>query len=141
MSKIALIIMLAITVEALIEYAKTIGKALFGGSWKTAVTQLAAIAVSVLLCFTVDADFYAALGVSFTYGWIGIVLTGIFASRGSNYVSDFISKLRGVKAANLSDLLPADVLAEQTTPEAEAVTDTTASDQAAAVPVPDSTVQ
>ena len=36
----------------------------------------------------------AAVGVHFHWPWLGTVLTGIFISRGANYVSDFISKLK-----------------------------------------------
>ena len=97
MEKIALVIILAITVEALVEYGKTIGKAFTDGNWKTAVTQIVAIALSVTLCFALGADLYAALNVSFLWPWVGILLTGIFASRGANFVSDLVKKLQTAK--------------------------------------------
>ena len=50
MENIALIIMLAVTVEALVEYAKSIGQAFWDKQAKTAVTQLCAVAVSIGLC-------------------------------------------------------------------------------------------
>ena len=56
-------------------------------------------ALGVLLCFGVGADFYAALGVNFNVAWIGIALTGVFASRGANYVSDLVKKLQALGAA------------------------------------------
>ena len=37
-----------------------------------------------------------AMGLSFSVPGIGIVLTGIFASRGANYVSDLVRKLRDI---------------------------------------------
>ena len=40
------------------------------------------------------ADLFAVLGVEFAVPWIGTLLTGIFASRGSNYVNDLIGKIR-----------------------------------------------
>lgn len=98
MDKIALVIMLAVTVEAMVEYGKSIGKAIFSGDIKTAVTQLCAIIVSTLLCFAAGADFYAALGVNFNLPWVGVLLTGIFASRGANFVSDLVKKLQGAGA-------------------------------------------
>lgn len=97
MEGIVLIIVMAIVVEALIEYAKTIGKAFASGGWKTAITQLAAIALGVLLCFTVGGDLFAVVGIAFAWPWLGFVLTGIIISRGANYVSDFIKRLQGVK--------------------------------------------
>ena len=92
MDKIMLVIMLAVTVEAIIEYVKTF----FDGSdISTIVIRLAAIAVSIGLCVAAGADFYAALGIDFAVPYIGTVLTGIFASRGANFVSDLVSKLQG----------------------------------------------
>lgn len=91
--EITLIIMLAITVEALVEYGKSIGKAFVAGKWKTAVTQLAAIAVAVLLCVATGADLFAVIGPVFAWPWLGVVLTGIIISRGANYVSDFVGRM------------------------------------------------
>lgn len=97
MKGIVLIVVLAIVVEALIEYAKAIGKAFASGEWKTAITQLAAIALGVFLCLMTGSDLFAVLGIEFTWAWLGIVLTGIVSSRGANYVSDFAKRLQGVK--------------------------------------------
>ena len=98
MNAAILILAMAVTVEALVEYGKTIGKAFATGEGKTAITQLAAIGVSVLLCFAVGADLYALAGVEFAFPWIGTLLTGIFASRGANFVSDLIKRLQGSKS-------------------------------------------
>ena len=56
MENIALILMLAVTVEALIEYGKSIGKAIADKQAKTAITQLCAVAVSIGLCGLAGAD-------------------------------------------------------------------------------------
>lgn len=95
MNTIVLVLMMAVTVEALIEYVKTVIGAVQEGEAKTAVTQLAAVLLSVLLCFAVGADFYTALGVEFAFPWVGTLLTGVFASRGANFVSDLIKRLQG----------------------------------------------
>ena len=97
MEGIVLIITLAIIVEALIEYAKSIGNAIAGGGWKTAVTQIVAIVGAIVLCFASGADLFATIGIEFLWPWLGIVLTGIIISRGANYVSDFITRLQGNK--------------------------------------------
>lgn len=99
MNMILLAIVMAVTVEGLIEYAKTIGKALIGGMYKTMVTQIVAIILGVLLCLGVGADVYGALGVAFAVPWVGTVLTGIFASRGSNYISDLAKRLQDIMAS------------------------------------------
>lgn len=97
MKGIILILVMAIVVEALIEYAKTIGKAFVNGSWKLAVTQLAAIVLGVLLCFMTGGDLFAVVGIAFVWPWLGAFLTGILISRGANYVSDFAKRLQSVK--------------------------------------------
>lgn len=96
MTGILLILALAVTVEAVVEYVKSIIKLVTDKDAKTLITQLSALSVSILLCFAADADLYAALGLSFAVPGIGIVLTGIFGSRGANYVSDLVRKLRDI---------------------------------------------
>lgn len=93
MEGITLIIALAIVTEALVEYVKSIGKALIGGDKKTAITQISAIVVSVLLCFAAGADLFQVAGIEFAVPWVGVLLTGILGSRGANYLSDFVKKL------------------------------------------------
>ena len=94
MDMIVLVLMMAVTVEGLIEYGKTVGKAMLDKQYKTAITQGTALILSVLLCFAVGADFYAVLNVQFTLPWVGCLLTGIFASRGATFVSDLFKKLQ-----------------------------------------------
>ena len=97
MTGIVLIIVLAIIVEAFVEYGKSIGNAFADGQWKTAVTQLVAAALGVLICLATGADLFAVIGVAFANPMLGVVLTGIIISRGANYVSDFVKRLQGVK--------------------------------------------
>lgn len=60
--------------------------------------QLCTAVAAVLLCVLSGADMYAALGVPFSVPAVGMVLAGIFASRGANFVSDLIGRLRNKKA-------------------------------------------
>lgn len=96
MNMIVLAIMMAVTVEGLVELGKNIGKALLDGSYKTAVTQICAAVISCGLCIAVGADVFSALGVSFAFPRLGMVLTGLFASRGSNYISDLVKRLQSL---------------------------------------------
>jgi len=93
MEGITLILVLAIVTEALVEYGKSIGKAIAGKDIKAAVTQVAAILTSVLLCFAAGADLFQVVGIDFAWPWIGTTLTGILGSRGANYLSDLIGKI------------------------------------------------
>ena len=96
MNMIVLAIVMAVTVEGLVELGKSICKAALQGDYKTAATQICAAAISCALCMAVGADVYAALGVAFVVPWFGTVLTGLFASRGSNYLADWIKRLQSV---------------------------------------------
>ena len=95
MQGILLILALAVTVEAVVEYVKSIVKMFTEKDYRTAITQLSAAAIAIALCFAAGADLYAALG-RFAAPWIGTALTGLFASRGANYVSDLIGKLQAL---------------------------------------------
>lgn len=98
MKTISLIIMVAILLEALIEYGKTIDKMIVDKEYKTAITQGITIILGIGLAFVFNlqlfnnamSEFYDGLAINST---IDIILTGILFSRGSNYFSDLISRL------------------------------------------------
>lgn len=89
---IALIISIAILVEALVEYGKSIGDMFLGHDYKTGITQLITIGVGILLSFAFGINMFAAIGFEVA-PIVGTIITGIIISRGSNYASDIISKL------------------------------------------------
>ncbi|MBQ4333379.1 MAG: hypothetical protein IJC33_06355 [Clostridia bacterium] len=93
MEGIVRIIALAIIVEGLVEYGKSIGKAFAGDDRKMAITQLGAVVGGVVVSVAAGADLFAALGIHFVWPWLGVALTGIVISRGANYVSDFVGRL------------------------------------------------
>ena len=94
MQTIVLILILAITVEALIQYVKTIIKMLEDKQYKTFATQVAAILIAVFISFAAGVDVYSLVGISFAVSWLGTLLTGIVISRGANYTSDFIKRIQ-----------------------------------------------
>lgn len=94
MEGLTLILALATLTEALVEYGKSIVKALAGNDKKAAITQLVAIVVSVLLCFAANADIFQVVGITFAWPWVGVVLTGVLGSRGANYLNDLLSKFK-----------------------------------------------
>ena len=93
MEMILLFIVLAIVVEALVEYVKTV----VSMDKQAIILQLSALAVSILLCLLAGADVFNQLGINFSLPYVGCILTGVFASRGANYASDIIGRLRGAK--------------------------------------------
>ena len=95
MQGILMVLALAVTVEAVVEYVKAVVQAAAQKDVKGLITRTAALAISLLLCFAAGADLYAVLGLEdFRLPGIGTALTGIFASRGANYMNDLIQKLR-----------------------------------------------
>jgi len=121
MKTIALIIMVSIVLEALIEYVKTIYTMIENGEYKTAITQGVSIVLGIGLAFIFNlqlfnnalSEFYEGLSINPT---IDMVLTGILFSRGSNYFSDLVSRLtKPSEIVNPDDLVydssePTDVL-------------------------------
>lgn len=89
---IALIVSVAILIEGLVEYGKSIADMFMSDDKKTGITQLITIAIGVGLAFAFNADLFIPIGLTVNHT-IGMVLTGIIMSRGSNYVSDFIAKI------------------------------------------------
>ena len=98
MKTISLIIMVAILLEALVEYGKTIDKMVVNKEYKTAITQGITIILGVGLAFVFNlqlfnnamSEFYDGLIINST---IDTILTGILFSRGSNYFSDLVTRL------------------------------------------------
>ena len=99
MKTIALIIMVAIVLEGLVEYGKTIDRMIVARDYKTAITQGITIVLGIALAFIFHlqlfnegmSEIYKDLAINPT---IDMILTGILFSRGSNYFSDFVSKLQ-----------------------------------------------
>lgn len=89
---IAVIIAVAVLIEGLVEYGKTIANMFYEGDSKTGVTQIITIIIGIGLAFAFSANMFVPLGLVVNE-YIGMVLTGIVMSRGSNYVSDLITKI------------------------------------------------
>ena len=84
------LLILAITVEAIVEYFKLVFNKTI--NWK----QVTAIALAVFLAVAAGVDLFEAVGVVFQIPFVGMVLTGIIFSRGSNYLADFIKRIQTV---------------------------------------------
>jgi hypothetical protein len=90
---LALVVAVAVTVEAVVDAIKCICGYVTKKEYKKLVTRLSALGVSILLCFVSGANLFSAVGVEFHSNFVGILLTGIFASRGANYINDLISRV------------------------------------------------
>lgn len=87
-----LIILVPMLDEALTEYGKTIVDMFNNEGKRTAIIQCITVALGIGLCFAFNFDVFELIGVPVNHV-IGMIITGILGSRGSNYVSDFVGKL------------------------------------------------
>lgn len=90
--------MVAIVLEALIEYFKTILHMVETREYKTAITQAITIALGIFLAIAFKLQLFNGALVEFYENLhvnpaLDMILTGILFSRGSNYFSDLIGKL------------------------------------------------
>lgn len=91
----AALFIIAITIEGLISLAKEIvvDKKV---DWK----KLAAIGIGIFLAIVANKDLYAMVGVTFTIPYVGLILTGIAISRGSNYLADLLKLFQSTTTRN-----------------------------------------
>ena len=85
----------AVIVEGIISYANEIVK-----NKKIHWEIIGAIAIGCLVSFNLNLDFFRMLGLKEAYGIIGVILTGILISRGSNYVFELYDRLTKWKKEN-----------------------------------------
>lgn len=86
------LIALAVLIEALIEYGKTIAQYFETEQKKKGITQLISVLLGVLIAFAFHGDAFALLGMEVN-PIIGTLITGIILSRGSNYASDLLKRI------------------------------------------------
>lgn len=135
MKMIALIIMVAIVLEAIVEYVKTVMKMVEDREYKTAITQGVTIALGIAFAFIFNlqlfngalSEFYEGLKINSA---IDMILTGILFSRGANYFSDLVTRL--TKKDDGFDLFVDDV--EPQTDEDDEAEDSTMIDESEAAP-------
>lgn len=94
MKGIVLILAIAVLLEAMVEYAKSVYKLFSEGDKKTAIMQCITIVAGIGFAFLFKLNLFEALEIEVEL-IAGKILTGIIISRGSNYVNDLISKIRG----------------------------------------------
>lgn len=76
----------AVLIEALVEYAKEI---------KDLPTLIGALVAGILIAFLFNIHMFTNLGLPIQFPIADVILSGVILSRGSNYTSDIIGKLRG----------------------------------------------
>ena len=110
MEHFAIIVTAAILIEALVEYAKTIMTTLEDKEYKLFVTQVGTVVLGILIALIFGAKIFSGVLNVDINPTADIILSGIIMSRGSNYVSDFISRIKKGRDAesSLTDLFSDD---------------------------------
>ncbi len=62
-------------------------------SLKNYINLIGSLAIGILIAFITDVNIFSMLNIDFNWHAVGVILTGILISRGSNYMHDIIKKL------------------------------------------------
>ena len=114
MKTIGLALIVAVIVEALIEYGQTVYDMIEEYEYKKAIKQGLAIAVAILFAFQLKVTLLTWLmGDTFAVTISPVfdkIVSGIFMSRGANYLADFVRMILRVGTAdsNLWDMFDDD---------------------------------
>lgn len=88
MEKLLMLVVIAIIAESVWETLKM--------TWqdgKVKVDRVGALVVSMLIVFGTRLDMLSLLGIETVIPFLGIILTGILISRGSNFIHDLLVRL------------------------------------------------
>ena len=101
MEKISLILTIAVLLEALVEYCKTVYKTFENGEIKLGITQAVTVIAGIGFAYLFGLKLFETLGIEVNQ-YADMILTGVVISRGSNYASDLIKRLNGGYAAEVA---------------------------------------
>ena len=88
MEKLLVIVMVALIAESVWETLKM--------TWqegKVSIDRIGALVVALVLSIGVKLDILSLLGINTTIPLLGVILTGILISRGSNFIHDLLVKI------------------------------------------------
>lgn len=91
--QISAVLVMAVIVEAIVDYVKTwvVEKKI---QWQ----QIAAVLFGIAISFAYCLDIPALVGIESHVAYVGNVLTGILISRGSNYIHDLYKNIISKKS-------------------------------------------
>ncbi len=89
LAPIVLVFMLALVVESVIEY--------LGVPLPSVAKPYVAAMFAVLVCVAYDADILAIMGYRARVPYVGAVLTGLMAGRGSSFVNSFWKRIQVIQ--------------------------------------------
>lgn len=60
---------------------------------KLSKDRVGAMVISILIAFATGIDLFEIIGIPLSIPYIGIIFTGLLASRGANFIHDLYSKI------------------------------------------------
>lgn len=87
------LIVVAILSEAIWEILKNLIPNMNDTVWSY-INLVGSLLVGILIAFIADVNIFALLDIDLKWPVVGVVLTGILISRGSNYIHDLVGKLK-----------------------------------------------
>ena len=105
--EIGQIVAVALLVEALWETVKMVWK-----NGKFSVDRLGALVLGIGICMLAGANLFEAIGIPMGPHLVGCALTGVLASRGSNFLHDLFERVQG-KSGSVDDTTEFDAIFEQ----------------------------
>ena len=101
MEKLLMLVVVAIIAESVWETLKM--------TWqkgKLCIDRIGALVVSMLIVFGTRLDILALLGIETVIPFLGIILTGVLISRGSNFIHDLLVKLSNKNTETPKEISP-----------------------------------
>lgn len=92
MDKIAILIVISLVIESVWESLKMIWQ-----DGKLCTDRLGALITSLLICIGIKLDLLELLGVNNAIPYLGVILTGVLVSRGSNFIHDLLARIGDFK--------------------------------------------
>ena len=78
-------------------------------TWQTnkiSIDRIGSLGIGLLLALGSGLDLMSMVGIPLKIPYVGLILTGLLISRGSNFMHDLLTKIAGIK--NIKDVIPTD---------------------------------
>lgn len=92
MESLIIIVLIALVGESVWETLKMVWQ-----DGKISVDRIGALVVALLLSIGTRLDILSLLNIKTSIPYLGIILTGILISRGSNFIHDLLVKISNIK--------------------------------------------
>ncbi|WP_411168611.1 hypothetical protein ACH36K_16070 [Clostridium sp. MB05] len=92
MENLIILILISLLAESVWETLKMVWQ-----NGKLSIDRIGALAIALLIAIGTRLDLLSLLGIETSIPYLGVVLTGILISRGSNFIHDLLAKVEVIK--------------------------------------------